>query len=108
MFSADTIVAISSATGVGARMIVRVSGGAAAAIGAQSERELLAARQLLAGELARRLSPIMEAIAEALALIEVGIDFVDEDVTFISAADVRGRCAAAAGALGAILDESAR
>ncbi len=82
--------------------------GVAATIGAQSERELRAARQLLGGELARRLRPVMDDVAQALALIEVGIDFSDEDVTFLSADQVRGRCAAASGALGAVLAESAR
>jgi tRNA modification GTPase len=80
----------------------------AATIAAQSERELRAARQLLAGELARRLTPVMDDVAQALALVEVGIDFSDEDVTFLSAAEVRARCAAAIGVLEGILAESAR
>ena len=58
--------------------------GVAATIAAGSEAELLAARQLLAGELARRLRPAMDAIAQTLALVEVGIDFSDEDVSFIA------------------------
>ena len=37
--------------------------GVAATIAAQSERELGAARQLLAGELARRLAPVMDTMA---------------------------------------------
>jgi len=82
--------------------------GVAATIGAQSERELRAARQLLAGELARRLQPVMDDVAQSLALVEVGIDFSDEDVTFIAAADLRDRCAAAATALQQLLDQSAR
>src|SRR5436189_6719 len=100
MNSADTIAAISSAVGAAARMlldeIVRRGArqaepgeftarayfngrmdltqaeGVAATIAAHSERELRAARQLLGGELARRLGPIMDAVAGALALIEVG------------------------------------
>jgi tRNA U34 5-carboxymethylaminomethyl modifying GTPase MnmE/TrmE len=43
---------------------------------------LQAARQLLAGEQARRVRPIVDTVAETLALVEVGIDFADEDVTF--------------------------
>jgi tRNA modification GTPase len=80
----------------------------AATIAAHSERELRAARQLLAGELARRLGPVMDSLAQALALVEVGIDFSDEEVTFLSAEQVRARCAEADGALRRILDESAR
>jgi len=58
--------------------------GVAATIAARSEAELLAARKLLAGELAGRLTPILASMADTLALVEVGIDFVDEEVTFIS------------------------
>jgi tRNA modification GTPase len=90
------------------RMDLTQAEGVAATIAAQSERELRAARQLLAGELARRLTPVMDDVAQALALVEVGIDFSDEDVTFLSAAEVRARCAAAIGVLEGILAESAR
>jgi tRNA modification GTPase len=90
------------------RMDLTQAEGVAATIGAQSDRELRAARQLLAGELARRLTPVMESVAQALALVEVGIDFTDEDVTFISAEDVRARCGDAVSALERILNESGR
>jgi tRNA modification GTPase len=82
--------------------------GVAATIGAHSERELRAARQLLAGELASRLRPVMHDVAQVLALVEVGIDFADEDVTFLSSDQVRDRCQAAAAALDALLRDSAR
>jgi tRNA modification GTPase len=82
--------------------------GVAATIGAHSHRELRAARQLLDGELARRLRPVMDDVAQALALIEVGIDFSDEDVTFLSADQVRERCGSAMAALDALLADSAR
>src|SRR5215216_2080170 len=42
--------------------------GVAATIAAGSEQELRAARQLLAGELARRLRPAIDLVAETLAL----------------------------------------
>src|SRR5215471_19166521 len=58
--------------------------GVAATIAAGNEQELAAARQLLAGELARRLTPVLTLITDTLALIEVGIDFSGEDVTFLS------------------------
>jgi tRNA modification GTPase len=70
--------------------------GVAATIAARSEAELAAARQLLAGELARRVRPIVDTVAETLALVEVGIDFADEDVTFLSTADVADRLGSAA------------
>ena len=58
--------------------------GVAASIGASNQQELSAARQLLSGELARRLAPAMDLLAQTLALVEVGIDFSEEDVTFLS------------------------
>jgi tRNA modification GTPase len=57
--------------------------GVAATIAAHSEQELRAARQLLAGELSRRLRPMTHLLTDTLALLEVGIDFSDEDVTFL-------------------------
>jgi tRNA modification GTPase len=65
--------------------------GVAATIAAHSEAELRAARQLLAGELARRLRPAMDLLADTLALVEVGIDFTEEDVSFLSARELEQR-----------------
>jgi tRNA modification GTPase len=58
--------------------------GIAASIASQNEHELRAARQLLAGELARRLRPAMDLLTETLALIEAGIDFAGEDISLLS------------------------
>jgi len=83
--------------------------GVAATIAAGNERELSAARQLMAGELARRLRPAMDAVAEALALVEAGIDFADEEgVSFLTPAQLRERIAAADAALAGLLDDSTR
>jgi tRNA modification GTPase len=82
--------------------------GVAATISAQSAREAGAARQLLAGELARRVRPIMDALAQGLALTEVGIDFSDEEVTLISAAELALRCRAGVESIEKLLRESAR
>jgi len=82
--------------------------GVAATIAAQTEDELAAARQLMAGELARRLRPVTDAVAEMLALVEVGIDFSDEDVTFLSPEQVRSRIAEADSALEQLLSDSTR
>src|SRR5690606_36381241 len=51
--------------------------------------ELQAARQLLAGELARRLRPLMDDLTQSLALIEAEIDFADEPVTFLPRPELR-------------------
>ena len=67
--------------------------GVAATIAAHGEAELAAARQLLAGELSKRLRPAMDRLADTLALVEVGIDFTDEDVTFLTRDQVAGRLA---------------
>lgn len=90
------------------RMDLTQAEGVAATIAATSEREMRAARQLLGGELARRLTPIMDDVAAALALVEAGIDFSDEGVAFISADEVRSRCSLAIAALDRLLCESAR
>jgi tRNA modification GTPase len=58
--------------------------GVAATISAQNEQQLAAARRLMAGELANRLRPILDLLAETLALVEAEIDFSEEPVEFIS------------------------
>ena len=82
--------------------------GVAATIHAQNELELRAARQLLVGELSRRLQPITDLIAQTLALVEVGIDFTEEDVTFISHTDLLTRTRHADAQLEQLLNEGAR
>lgn len=69
--------------------------GVAATIAAHSRQELLAARQLLAGELAKRLRPTMDQIAQTLALVEAGIDFSDEDVAFLTPQQIADHAAEA-------------
>jgi tRNA modification GTPase len=70
------------------RLDLTAAEGVAATIAAHNQQELSAARQLLSGELSRRLQPLMDRLAQMLALVEVGIDFSDEDVSFISAEQV--------------------
>jgi len=82
--------------------------GVAATIAAGNERELCAARRLLAGELARRLGPTMELLADTLALVEVGIDFSQEDVTVLSTSDATERIERADQSLRQLLAHSAR
>jgi tRNA modification GTPase len=83
------------------RMDLAEAEGVAATIGAHSEQELRAARQLMAGELSRRLRPAMDAAAETLALVEAGIDFSEEDVSFISGDEIDRRV----GEIDALLDD---
>jgi tRNA modification GTPase len=90
------------------RIDLTAAEGVAATIAATGERELAAARQLLAGELARRLAPVMDLLADTLALLEVGIDFSEEDVTFLSSEQVRNRVGGADAMLATLLAESAR
>jgi tRNA modification GTPase len=58
--------------------------GVAATIAAHGEAELRAARQLLAGELSSQLRRPMDLLADTLALVEAGIDFSDEDISFLA------------------------
>lgn len=82
--------------------------GVAVAIAAHGEDELAAARQLLAGQLASRLRPIMDQLAEMLSLVEAGIDFSEDDINFISSDEVIKRVIAIDDCLGQLLAESAR
>jgi tRNA modification GTPase len=90
------------------RMDLTAAEGVAATIAAQSDRELAAARQLLAGELSRRLAPLMDQVAQTLGLIEVGIDFSEEDVQFIAPEALSARLGEIDAGLQRLLDESAR
>ena len=82
--------------------------GVAALIAANNENELAAARQLMAGELSRRVRPILDQVAETLALVEVGIDFSDEDVTFLAGEQLRSRIDEIRAMLGALATDSIR
>jgi tRNA modification GTPase len=82
--------------------------GVAATIAANSAAELRAARQLLSGELARRLKPITELVTDTLALIEAGIDFVDEDISFLSREDAAARIDRTTAMLDQLLRDSTR
>jgi tRNA modification GTPase len=81
--------------------------GVAATIAAQNDQELRAARQLLSGELAQRLRPAMDLIAQTLALIEVGIDFAEEQVSFLDAVEIADRLSQAEALLRKIVEQSA-
>ncbi|MBC8107841.1 MAG: tRNA modification GTPase [Anaerolineae bacterium] len=82
--------------------------GVAAIVSARSEAELNAARRLMSGELARRLQQPVDVLADTLALIEAGIDFSDEPVSFLSASDAMMRLDSIAGSLRQLLEDSPR
>ena len=82
--------------------------GVASIIAANSETELRAARQLLAGELARRVKPAMDLLTETLGLVEVGIDFSEEDVEFLSSEQIQSRLSEIDTLLSDLLRDSAR
>jgi tRNA modification GTPase len=82
--------------------------GVAAAIHASNQRELSAARRLLAGELAARLTPLCEMLAQTLALVEAQIDFSDEGISFLQQSELRERMGTVEAALRQLLADSAR
>ena len=82
--------------------------GIAAMIAAANDQGLRAARRLLGGDLARRLQPSTDALADLLARVEAGIDFSDEDVTLVPAPDLLRRIAAIDADLNHLLRESRR
>ena len=82
--------------------------GVAATIHATNERELAAGRKLQSGELARRLAPITDELAQVLALVEAGIDFSEDDIRFLSAEELAHKTEALILRLRGLLDESVR
>ena len=88
------------------RLDLPAAEGVALAVSATQESELRAARQLMSGELARRLSPHLETLVETLALLETGIDFSDQDVTFIDVDEIRRRVGRMHDDLTRLLNES--
>lgn len=74
------------------RLTVEQAEGVAMAVGARNAAELGAARRLLSGEAGERWRVLADDIAGALALVEAGVDFTDqEDVVAIAPADLAGR-----------------
>lgn len=65
------------------RMNLTQAEGVAGVIAAQNREELEASRRLLEGELAMRLRPLMDRLAGLLSKVEAGIDFSDQEITFV-------------------------
>ena len=90
------------------RLDLTAAEGVAATIAAGSEQELAAARGLMAGELARRLAGPADLLVNTLALLEVGIDFADEDVTVLPPAELVERIDNGLAQLRALLADTGR
>src|SRR5206468_1792381 len=52
------------------------------------------AAQQLEGALSKRIQPIKQKLVELIALLEAGIDFAEDDVSVLPAADILARIAA--------------
>ena len=66
-----------------------------AVIDSESESELANALQQLAGGIGDPITVVRDDLLDLLAELEAGLDFVEEDIEFISAADVERRLKAA-------------
>ncbi len=90
------------------RMDLAQAEGVAATIAAQNDDELRAARQLLGGELSRRLQPITDLVTETLALVEGEIDFSQEQISFVSPQQMKRRVDSALEMLAELVRQSTR
>ncbi|HEX5102829.1 MAG TPA: tRNA modification GTPase [Pirellulaceae bacterium] len=71
-------------------------------IDARGQAELNRALAQLAGGLAQPLHALRDRLLDLLAHLEAGLDFVDEDIEFISSSELEGQLAAAAGEVAAL------
>src|SRR5262245_21729604 len=74
-------------------------------IDASSGRELDTALAQLAGGLALPLAALREQLLDLLAHLEAGLDFAEEDIEFISSAELEKQLAAAAAAIATIAEQ---
>jgi tRNA modification GTPase len=63
-------------------------------IDASTEAAARSANRSLAGEFSRRIRALVEALLELRTLVEATLDFPEEEIDFLQAADARGRLAA--------------
>jgi tRNA modification GTPase len=71
-------------------------------IDAQGNEELNAALSQLAGGLARPLQQLRDGLLQLLAELEAGLDFVEEDIEFVSTEELLARLASASQLLSAV------
>ena len=77
-------------------------------IDANDHAELQAALAQLAGGLSGQLSRLRHDILELLADLEAGLDFIEEDITFIGRCELLGRIALARNLVNVLLQQSSR
>lgn len=58
---------------------------------AGSERDAKAAARLASGEYGRAIERLRSDVLDLLALVEAGIDFVEEDISFVTASEIQAR-----------------
>ena len=75
-------------------------------IDASTEAAARAASRSLAGEFSRRIGAVNEALLELRTLVEATLDFPEEEVDFLRAADAQGRLAAIRGQLDDLLQRA--
>lgn len=75
-------------------------------IDAHDHQELQTALAQLAGSLSGRLSELRRNLLELLADLEAGLDFIEEDIEFVTRCEVLGRVAMARSAVGDLLKQS--
>jgi len=75
-------------------------------IDASTEAAARSANRSLAGEFSRRIDTLVEALLELRTLVEATLDFPEEEIDFLQAADARGRLAAIRGQLDDVLARS--
>ena len=89
-------------------MDLAAAAGIAAMIHARSDAQLRAARRMADGSLGREAAAAREALLDVRALVEAALDFADEDVEFVSPADLAARLEAITADLRRTVASSAR
>ena len=77
-------------------------------IDASTEQAARGAARSLAGEFSARIHELADALIELRMLVEATLDFPEEEIDFLEAADARGRLAGIAERLAAVLREARR
>jgi tRNA modification GTPase len=75
-------------------------------IDASTEQAARSATRSLSGEFSRRIHELVDTLIDLRMLVEATLDFPDEEIDFLEAADARGRLDALRGRLDAVLAEA--
>jgi tRNA modification GTPase len=93
---------------LGGRLDLTAAEAVLGVIDAPDRRQLDVALAQLAGGLARPLSALRDALLDLLAHLEAGLDFVEDDIEFISPEELTGKLAAANAAVGRLRGQMAQ